>query len=167
MASSTLIKLKTSEQVLRCIDLYLAQNDETFMTTSRELSYRNLFNKVRLNKFVRAVECDGEILAWLYADAVILEHTDYITVQQMYYGSSQRGALAVRCIKMLHAAMVEYAKSMGANYCTSAGSPYDSENVFAKILEKSGWRRRGYLAVLPLPHGGARLPHGGPFAAPP
>lgn len=157
MANQAVIRITSRQQIIKCVDLYLAQNDESFMKTSKETSYRNLFNKVRLNKFVRAVEIDGEIVAWIYADAVVLEHTDYVTVQQMYYGSSQHGIMAVRCIKLLHEAMLEYAESLKAAYCTSAGSPYDTENVFAKILEKSGWIRRGYLAVMELPRRGARL----------
>jgi hypothetical protein len=145
-------KIRSKQDIEDCVKLYLRQNDETFIQTSELASCRNLFNKIRLNKFVRVAREDSKILAWIYCESIILEHTDYVTFQQMYYGSDAAGVKAVRCIHQLHKAMIEYASTTSAVYCTSAGSPYDDSNVFARTLERAGWSRRGYLAVFRLPH---------------
>ena len=86
MADQTIIRITSRQQIIDCVDLYLAQNQEHFMRTSKEQSYKNLFNKVRLGRFVRAVEECGKIVAWIYAEQVILEGAKEIVLTGVNIG---------------------------------------------------------------------------------
>jgi len=65
----------------------------------------------------------------------------------MYYACDQTGISAYRSIVLLHDEMQKCSLKLPVKYCVSAGSPLDDNNVFAKVLEKNGWSRKGYMAV--------------------
>lgn len=139
-------QINTIQDVEQCVDLYLSLSDDTWMTADRATSIRSLMDKVKRKKFVRVLREDSKIIAWIYADLVKLPHTDYVNFQQIYYASAETGVRAFRCVKLLHEAMTEFGETSEAKYYVSPGSPLDDNNVFAKILEKCGWIRKGYMA---------------------
>lgn len=151
------IKLRSSRDVETCTRMYLDLNDESFVATDYISSYKNLFEWVRGNQFVRMVIRDGRILAWIYARPVQLAHMKEPMFQQIYYCSKQTGVLAVRLLVLLHEELIEEAKRRGITKVASPGSPLDDQNTMARILEKNGWKRRGYLAVLDLPTKAVRV----------
>lgn len=151
-----IIHVRTRLQLEQCVDMYLGLNDESFLPSSRTASLSALFTKIRTNKFVRAIELENRIIAWIYADVVKLEHTDYKCFQQFYYASDQVGVKAFRCINLLHSEMINEARKLKVKYCVSYGSHMDPSNTFVRILEKSGWKRRGHIAIFEMTGGGSQ-----------
>lgn len=143
-------KIRSRTEIELCVDLYGSRSEPSFLPLDYNLSKLNLFDKVRRNKFVRVFRVDDEIKAWIYADLVKLPHASEQYFQQFYYGSSLTGSAAYKAVVSLHREMVLFANTTNATWCTSTGSPYDTENTFARILEKQGWTRRGYLAAIKI-----------------
>jgi hypothetical protein len=71
---------------------------------------------------------------------------------QNYYCSDQTGVLAVRCVKLLHDAMLLEAKRLKLRYCLSSGSHNDEKNTFVRILKSQGWYVKGYMAMRLVSH---------------
>ena len=136
--------------------MYLKLNDQNFLPASREVSTQNLIVKVRRGKYVRVVRKDNRIVAWIYADLVQLEHTDYACFQQLYYASDAVGFSAARYLRILHSDMVRQARATNAEYCISIASHMDTECVLTRLLEKDGWVRKGHVAIFPLKAAPAR-----------
>ena len=136
--------------------MYLKLNDQNFLPASREVSTQNLIVKVRRGKYVRVVRKDKRIVAWIYADLVQLEHTDYACFQQLYYASDAAGFSAARYLRILHSDMVRQARATNAEYCISIASHMDTECVLTRLLERDGWVRKGHVAIFPLKAAPAR-----------
>lgn len=143
-----------------CVDMYISLAGNDIMPVSRQESLRLFINLARRKKFIKVLrkEPSSPIIAWLYADVVKLLHCDYLVFQQMYYASDQSGISAYKCIILLHDEMYEYAKETAARYCISNGSPIDESNVFARSLEKNGWKRKHFMAYRELPPGAQKQP---------
>lgn len=139
--------IKTKEEVEYCVQMYLALNDPDFIDADFDTSFKTLFQLVRLKKFVRVLKQEEEIIAWIYAEKVKITHMAYPVLQQMYYASNQTGIKAARCVKLIHRELIKHAEEINVNTILSAGSHMDPTFVFAKILEKDGWERRGFLAI--------------------
>lgn len=150
-------QLQTKEEVRFCTDMYCDLNDDSFIDVNRNESYYNLLKLVKNNAFARVIVRDDKILAWILAQKMQPLHMDYPIFQQMYYASKESGVLAYKCVIKLHEAMIEEAKRLKIGAVLSQGSHMDSDYTFTRILEKSGWSRRGYVAILKLPQEGARL----------
>lgn len=142
--------IKSNSEIETCVRMYLALNDETFIKSSFDCSFENIKQIVRRKRFIRVIRENSEIIAWIYAELSKPIHMKQTMLQQMYYCSNQKGFKSVRCIKMLHDSMEEFAIEHNIAIVYSAGSPYDSENVFARVLEKHGWERRGYACIKKL-----------------
>ncbi len=69
---------------------------------------------------------------------------------QNFYYTDLTGYSAYIAQKVLHQRMIEYARKRHVKTVLSAGSYFDERNVFAKMLEKQGWIRHGYLAIYQL-----------------
>jgi len=130
--------------------MYRALSDESFVTSDRNVAIANMWLLVRRKRFVRCLRRNGVIEAWIYADRVQLQHRATPHFQQLYYASSVSGIRAARYVVELHNMAAEYAKAEGYDLITSPGSHMDPDNVFARILEKNGWQRRGYIAAKAL-----------------
>lgn len=144
------VKPRTLEDIRYCVDMYLAQNDETFIEADKDLAYHNLTMLVRRNKFVRMAVKDNKIIGWIYANAGINPHIREKIFQQYYFTSNQSGIMAARVVKFLHEEMVEEAKRLDISLVMSTGSHLDENNTFTKILERYGWERRGHVAIKKL-----------------
>ena len=157
-------KIRTKEDIRTCIDMYYEIADLSFVNIDKEFAYANLLTFVKTNRFVRILLDDsGSIIAWIYAQPTQPPHSPEVMLQQMYYASNKEGVVAVRCVKMLHDAMVEEARRLGISLVVSQGSHQDISFVFTRILEKHGWTRMGYAAQLRL----ARPSVGRPLARTP
>lgn len=140
--------LRNDADIAACVDMYRSLSDESFMETSREAAIRNLSKLVRMKRFVRCIRDNDKIIAWIYADGVRLLHTDKPNFQQFYYASSVTGIKAARCVTTLHREMVAFGQLHGFHLMVSAGSHLDPEFVFARLLERDGWDRRGHCAAI-------------------
>jgi len=146
--------VRTLTDVEKCVDIYLSIIDSQVPPADRKASIKSLAFKIRRRRFVRVMKDDSEIVAWLYADIIRLDHTNYDVLQQVYYASCLTGIPAYRALVALHEAMYDYAETTSARYCISNGSCYDTTNVLARSLGKNGWNVKGFMAfreVLPAP----------------
>jgi len=141
------MKIRTKEDIHECISMYLSLSDESFLPSDYNSAYKSLFNAVRTKHFVRCIRENNVIVAWIYCEPVQVQHMKEPVFQQIYYCSLSTGRNAVRYVKILHDEMIIEAKKRGLEYCTSTGSHMDPSFVFARILEKNGWQRRGFIAV--------------------
>lgn len=144
------VRPRTKEDIQYCVDMYLAQNDETFIEADKDLAYHNLMLLVRRNKFVRMAIKNNEIIGWIYAGVGVNPHIKDQIFQQYYFTSNQSGIMAARVVKFLHEEMVEEAVRLGIKLAMSTGSHLDENNTFTKILERYGWERRGHVAIKKL-----------------
>ena len=154
--SSGIDKIRSLADIEECVSMYLKLNDQNFLPASSEVSTQNLIVKVRRGKYVRVIRKGNRIVAWIYADLIQLEHTDYTCFQQLYYASDAVGFSAARYLRMLHSDMVSQARATNAEYCISIASHMDTECVLTRLLEKDGWVRKGHVAVFPLKAAPAR-----------
>lgn len=143
-------KILKETEIEICVDLYIKDNDETFIPANRKSSIEALSNHLKSGAFFRILEDDGEVVAWILAKRCKPDHISQMVFQQLYYGSSLRGIKSARAVKMLHDDLIMEAKRMNIKRIISTGNHLDTENVFTRILEKSGWKRRGYLATFEL-----------------
>jgi hypothetical protein len=66
---------------------------------------------------------------------------------QDFYATNLKGVSAGKAVVAAHKDLLEYAIKMKAKYVMSSGSHMDDNNVFARLLEKSGWQRRNFLCI--------------------
>lgn len=144
------VKPRTLDDVRYCVDMYLSQNDDSFIEADKDLAYHNLTMLVRRNKFVRMAVKDNKILGWIYAGIGVNPHIKDKIFQQYYFTSTQSGIMAARIVKFLHEEMIEEAKRLDISLLMSTGSHLDENNTFTKILERYGWERRGHVAIKKL-----------------
>lgn len=145
-------RLQTAQDIRTCVDMYIAKNDEAFLPSSRSAAYSALATHLKLNDFIRILEDDTGIRAWALFKQVRVAYMSEDALQQLYFASDLEGFKAVRAIRILHDAAVEEAERLGLAYVNSQGSHLDEANIFARILEKHGWTRRGHTAVYKLKH---------------
>jgi hypothetical protein len=127
--------------------MYYDLNDSDFLKVDFDTCFRRLESKVRGNKYVRVLKRDSEIIAWIYAEKGKSQFEDCLVFQQVFYASNQSGTMAYKCVKLLHEDMIEEAKRQGCKLVQAMGSHMDPDFVYARILEKLGWKRRGFLAI--------------------
>lgn len=149
-------EIRSKEELEYCVDMYMSQNDISFLPADRDTSIKNL-KKAYRNDFVRVVRDKGVIIAWAWFLRINLPYTDKEFFQQYFYTSNCTGVKAYKCVIMLHEAAEEEAKRLKIRYLISQGSHMDPHCVFAKMLERQGWQRRGHTAVLKLSQGDPRL----------
>jgi hypothetical protein len=139
--------ISTKEEITFCVNMYIKQNDFSFLNVDKKKAFDNLDLAVRRRKFVKTLKRDKEIVAWIYADVLNSLHMSNRGLQQVYYSSSLSGAAAYRAIKILHTELVNHAVKEKYELVVSPGSHMDETNIFPKILEKLGWQRRGHIAI--------------------
>jgi len=139
-------KLQCIDEMEICVDLYIKYNDESFIPASRKRSVERFIELVKSGAFLRVIEEDGKIMAWILAARSKFEHVDQMVFQQLYFGSDFKGLKAAKAVKILHEALIEEAVRLNVPRVFSMGNPLDEKNVFTRILEKSGWDRRGFVA---------------------
>lgn len=135
-----------------CVDMYMQYNDDTFMLAERDVALKQITLIARRQKFFRVLKEDGVIVACLIADTACNHHSSVRMIAQQYYASNQTGVKAFKCIKLLHEELFKYAEETKHELVASAGSHFDPDNTFARILEKLGWQRRHYLCVKRTSH---------------
>lgn len=140
-------KINNSKELEICVDLYLALNDESFIPANRVSSINSLNVLKNSGAFFRVLEYNDKIVAWILATKIKSPHTGETSLQQIYYASNLSGIRSVRAVQLLHTELVCEAQRCRIGRVISTGSHMDSENVFTRILEKMGWKRRSYIAT--------------------
>lgn len=132
-----------------CVDMYLKYNDYSFLPADRSVAIAKMVLAARRQKFFKIVTDNSRIVAAILADISGNHHSDTKFLSQQYYASELTGVKAFRAIKLTHDALFQQAELLKCDFAASTGSHMDESHVFAKILEKQGWTRRGYLCVKP------------------
>ena len=136
------------QDLIACVRLYRALNDESFIPTSEEQAIQSIIVKARAGTFIRiAVDDSGTILAWILCEAMRNPAFGFNTFHQTFFASKETGFKSARAVKLLHEAMLEEAERRRFPMAISQGSHFDTDFTFTRLLEKFGWRRAGFVAV--------------------
>ena len=139
---------RSVEDLVECVRMYRALNDESFMPSSESMAIQSIKIKAKRGSFIRvALNDSDEICGWICCEAIQHPHIGFKVLQQTFFASRDVGFKAARAVKILHEAMLEEAIKCRFPMAVSTGSHMDPELTFAKLLEKYGWERRGYCAV--------------------
>jgi hypothetical protein len=128
------------------IDIYANVAGNQIIPFDKNVSLNNLKLKFYNNAFIRGIEDNGEITAFIVGEIIFHPHLAFSVLQQTYYASIYKGIKAAKAVKLLHMALYEKAELMKIPLVMSMGSFLDETNVFTRILEKDNWIRTGYLA---------------------
>ena len=143
----TIRRPKSVQDLIACVHMYMSLDEPGLMPASYDKCLKSLVDYWSRGACIRIAEEDGLMLGWILGVEASLEHVSERLVSQRYYASKCPGMKAYRVLVLLHSELLVYAARLKATYCTSTGSHFDEKFVFAKMLEKSGWKRRGYLAL--------------------
>ena len=143
--------LLTVQEAEICVDMYLAHNEPDFLPADRKVALRNLITAAKRKKFVVVIEDNG-IRGFLLATVGGNLHTDVPILNQNYYCSNYTGTKAVKAVVETHKALIDYAEENKIAFILSSGSHQDETNIFARILERNGWKRRHFLACWHTSH---------------
>lgn len=139
--------LKSMEEAIQCLDMYLEYDKDDFLEKDRNRIIKSMQRCLTNNYQVRLIKEGSVVIAWIMFKDVFNEAMGIKVIQQSFYCSNVRGITAVKCVKLLHRELIEYAKKMKIRKCISTCSHNDTEFRFCKLLEKDGWATRGYIAM--------------------
>lgn len=139
--------VKSSREMEKCVDLYIGLNDETFIPSDRKHALACMKDYLGSGSKLKVMEENGEIVAWILVRKLRMPQYTEPVLQQIYYASNLKGFKSARAVIALHKEMEPIARSMDIKRIISTGSHMDERYVFAKILERVGWERRGYMVT--------------------
>lgn len=145
----TVSKIRSRNDIVACASMYKRIYNEDKLVVDLDKSINSL-GKAASRGFLRVVLDNGVIVAWLLASEQDHPWLSYKILQQSFFASETSKLKTVKCVQLLHSEMESYAKHLGYDYVFSTGSHQDESFVFARILEKSGWQREGYLVFKKL-----------------
>lgn len=125
-----------------CVRMYMGKNSG-FMPNEFAPSMVYIQQAARVGKLYLAEE--DSILAFILFRKAKMEFSDTIIVQQLFFCSDTSPLKAAKCVYALHDKMVEWGARHKCKLALSTGSHEDSDFKFARLLEKRGWERCGYL----------------------
>ncbi len=141
-------KAVTHNDIASCVDIGIQQLlFHKLFPYQKEFCLKALYEAARMGKFLRVIEEEGIIRAWIFADQGRPMHGDYQILFQRYCATDFVGRKAIEAIKELHLALIDEACRLKIPLIHSQGSPCDKRNTFARILEGEGWEREGFVAV--------------------
>ena len=145
-----LITRPQSDELAFCVDMYLQMNDESFIPADRKKSLHAMERVHKQMKYLRVAKSEEGIIGWMLAEPAPLDHCSLRIMQQRYFSTNQKGIKAARVVLEMHRDLVNYSKFYKFDMVTSPGSHLDEEYKFARILERDGWSRRGFMAMFDL-----------------
>lgn len=143
-----LVKQLSRDDVEACVKMYLPH--DSWIKGDYQTSLKNLFIASK-RAYVRAIKEDNKVIAFLYAEIIQPAHLNYFCLKQMYF-CSIGGISGVKAMFDLHDDLIKYAEEQKVPLVLSPGSHLDEQNKFARLLEKRGWERRGYMAAYKTSH---------------
>ena len=130
-----------------CVDAYISIiKDKDFDKFDREYAIRVLMTYSRSKSLLKIKIENEKVVAFIIAIENRSIHKSGIILQQAYFCTTRSGIKAYRDIVDLHKEMETYAKIRNIRTLISTSSHNDPDFVFSRILEKNGWKRKGYLA---------------------
>jgi len=130
-----------------CLDMYYKQNDHSFVKIDKDFCLANITVHWRSKEFFKVLVKDNIIVGFLMATTNKNRHCKESFLLQEYYTSTLKGFGAAKAVYILHDALIEVARKRKISLVVSCGSHLDETNTFTKLLERNGWKRRGYVAT--------------------
>jgi hypothetical protein len=140
----------SKEELSICVDMYIKQNDYSFMDADPEVGLKNLFLHWKTGEFIKVLEDKGKVVGWICASMATNYHTTKPFLNQQYYTSILTGFSAAKAVYLLHDELIKEGRKKKLNLVMSCGSHMDPDHTFTKILERRGWLRRGHVAIYKL-----------------
>ena len=134
-------------EVQACVDMYIVQNDESFLFSDRRYAITNLLLARRQGAYFKVAVDGDEIEGWMMAQVGSNYHFPYRIYEQKYFMSRAKGFRAARVVKILHEDLIAEAMAKNVPVIMSPGSHMDRADLFVTMLERMGWDRREHIAV--------------------
>lgn len=136
-----------------CLEMYKSINDETFIHVDDTFALKQLREFTKLPSvhggFYLSVE-EHRIVGWMAYHVTRSKYGGELQVVQHVCGVAPRGLAGIRVQSELHEELIRRAYLVNAVSVVSSGNPYDTSFVFARVLERQGWKRRGFMAIYEL-----------------
>lgn len=153
----TIIKPANAEQLKVACRLYMQQNDNTFMWIEPSTCEKNIVNHWMRQEYIRLIMQGNRIAGFILAAVVSSKHCGRPHMVQEYYCTDLKGTASARAVYLAHDDMLQEARRRRLPFVVSCGSHMDPTFVFARMLEKRGWKRRGHICIYDIdPMGGTR-----------
>jgi len=137
----------SSEQQLKfCADMYISQNDNSFINLDSQFCYENIIKHWKCLNYIKLIIDNNQIVGFIMANETISKHSRDKFIAQEYYCTNLSGFKSARAVKLSHEDLTEYAKKNKLKFVISQGSHMDPDHTFTRLLEKFGWDRRGHIA---------------------
>lgn len=138
----------SNEDIKWCAESYcnFVKQKTNILSLSVEESILNL----KQQEFISLYKVKNKPVAFISGCVTKQQFSKNKIFNQNFYYTELKGYSAYVAQKVLHQRMIEYASRRHIKTILSAGSYFDERNVFAKMLEKQGWIRHGYLAIYQL-----------------
>jgi len=141
----------TSEQQLKfCTDMYIGQNDNSFINLDSQYCYENIIKHWKSLNYIKLIIDNNQIVGFIMASSTVSKHSKDKFIVQEYYCTNLIGFKSARAVKLAHEDLIENAKKNKFKFVISQGSHMDPNHVFTRLLEKFGWDRRGHIAKYAL-----------------
>jgi hypothetical protein len=147
----TLQKIQSIDEFSTCINIYADYNDDSFIHVDRKKSLLKLREHSK-SGFLYTIKDDGVLVGWLLAERLKHPFSSQSFLQQSFYVTNMRGIKSARAIILAHEELIRLAERFQIEIVLSVGSFYDEQNIFTKVLEKKGWKRRGHTAMWHTSH---------------
>jgi hypothetical protein len=140
-------KPKSLKDLEDCICMYFHYDQGRFLNLNFKKSLISLQTNMTQGAQLRLIRENDEIVAWILFKVLLQDFSGEKVVQQTFYCSSTTKIKAVKYVVALHDEMVSWGKSRGLKQAVSTASHEDTTFQLCRILERVGWRSRGYIAL--------------------
>jgi hypothetical protein len=131
--------IRSLQEIDTCVEIYNVRNP---LFIKPDVAKTNFRRALRSGVFARMLLYNEEIIAWIACVRAKQLHMSEPYFNQLYFCSSRFGFQSV-CL--LHDDVV---KNSPCDLIMSQGAYFDDKQIFARMLEKHGWNRKGSLCWL-------------------
>jgi hypothetical protein len=136
-----------------CLEMYKDINDESFIHVDDAFALKRIreFTKLSCTQGGFYLSVEGHtIVGWMAYHVTSSQYGGERQVVQHVCGVAPKGLHGIRVQLELHEELIRRAYLVNAASVVSSGNPYDTSFVFARVLERQGWKRRGFMAIYEL-----------------
>lgn len=141
-----LIKARNISDIKDSVELYCDQETDEIIETNKTVSFNNLITESKRSFYRVLIDDSGKLVGWVLAYKVQNQFNGYMELQQQFYTSIYAGIKAYKAVMLVHEELIKYAELYKIPVVTSHCSHNDSNFTLCRMLSKSGWLTRGYMA---------------------
>lgn len=147
-------EISSEKDIVYCVQSYASANDESFLPVHFETALSYVKNHWLNGAYLRILLKDSKPVGTILAiKGKAASHSNLNALIQNYYWCELQGFSAAKAAIFVHKELEKEAIKRRLPLVISTGSHMDETHQFAKILEKMGWERRGYIALKRLDQG--------------